>query len=303
MENLNEEQLKALNEVTETGDIANNPELLKQLELRIPYGNLSAMIGDNRPLSRSTGLIQGIYRDKALNKLVIKEKLVEAVTTNVKTEFTKESIQDLASIYGMDIYGVLATFLTEEVNEELNTNLFTFLDANATVGAPLSFTPAEVKSTADVIFNIKTKINFELAKLARVNKRPMRGWAIVSTGLATAMFVDGYKALSDPDFNEPQNNLYIGTLGAIDYYLNPLHTDPIDVLYVGLKGTGYSGGSVYYLPYMNTILNPVDPETGNESLIVNYRGNISLNPFDVSTGALDSSFLAKASIDITAFNY
>lgn len=291
-----------INEGTTVGDITSNPELVDGLTRKMEYGNLSAMVSDVRKLNRPGGKIQGIYRDKALDKLVIKETLVDVASTKVKTEFTEETIQDLYSIYGENVYEVLADFLAAEVNEELNIDLFTFLDTHASVGTTLTFTNGTMKATGDVIYNIKTKLSIELVRLAKANKRPIRGFAIVSAGIATAMMVDGYATLADRE-NESASNLYIGTLGAIDYYMNPFHTDLIDVAYVGLKGTGFSGGSLYYLPYNNTILNAVDADTGAKNLFILNRSKIALNPFDESTGTQDSTFLTKVSIDISDYNY
>ena len=289
-----------LNEQTSIADIVSQEDLIQKLERDLTVRALPYLVASVKKAHSPIVKITSIKRDKALDKVEVKSITKEVVSRTVKSVYTIEALEDLYYTYGEDLVEVLSMHLGEEVSEEMNTDLITFLDANATLGDDINFNPSDLKSTSDVIFNIKVKINTEVMRIAQANKRPLRGFAIVSPLIASAITVDGYDNIGFDKNNEIGDNQYLGTFGAIDYYVNYDHAVAIDKVYVGLVA-GNTNGSLIYSPYTNMFFSTVEESSGQPRYHILNRSLLSLNPFDVGTGANDSSFLTSFNIDLTAF--
>lgn len=288
--------------ITETNatDIIDQEVLAGKLERLVRRDSIAIGVSDIQEMTGPSIKITAIDRDKVNDKLIVKTKLIEAVSKTIKSEFTPETLQDLKSIYGEDIYDILAEYFATELTQDIDDEFVTFIKANATAAASITFNPADFKDYREVVNGIIIKINQERVALAQGAKRPLNGYAIVSSGIAIAMISNSM--FSGHIDTEDTYISYLGNIAGLDIYLDNTYVGVVDYVVLGLKGNGRSRASTVFTTYTNTLLKSTDEASGELRYHLLNRSNYSLNPFDTSTGNQDSIFLRKFDVDLSSFN-
>ncbi len=295
------ERVEVLNE---ENSIVNHAKLMGAIDKILIKKSITKRVSDVQPLKGPVGIISGAQWDKTTGTLSLAKADIEASIKKIRTEFTIESLQDLQGIYGESFYEVLAHYIVDEMAYQIDEEFIVMVKARAAIKPGLVFDSGFDKDLRAVGYSIAIKISKGLADLPISDNRAPKGWAIVSSDVASVLglttnvnenteLVDGEKD------NSPS---YIGKLNGVDYYIDYTHPNTAtDAVVFGIKGNGFSKGSTIYSPYSQDWIETINPETGEPIFFLLHRSAIAINPLDdkivANTGI--SGFLGKFSVDFS----
>jgi hypothetical protein len=293
--------LEQINEIGDGGtteaDMVSVEKLLGSLQRIGQKDSLALMIADTQKLSGPNGKLAGVTRDAVTDKMTVNTKLIEAETIKIPTEFTLETMQDMLSLYGEDIYDVLAYYLSDELAYQLDTKFFTLVNDIAKVATPLAFAGANFDNNIyDVVVQVFAKINKERSALAAASKRPLKTWAIVTPNIASLLMNNSILA-QDVDKGDSGVSR-LGTFAGMDLYVDVAHVGVVDSIIIGAKGNGYSKSAVIYSPYTEEFFLSDDESSGNLLYHLMHRSKISQNPSD-TIGTGNSKLVTKIAVDLS----
>jgi hypothetical protein len=224
-------------------------------------------------------------------------------TRKIKSVLTREVIKDIQAQFGMEnAVEIIAKTLAEEINNEVEQELFDYLRAIAREGGDLVVSDRD--GSTDLIYAytiIYTKIVKELADISKRTGRNIVGFAIASHRTVAALSASGALDLSKGGKTEQENVVtdtdYIGkALGYIDI-IKSNYQDDEEVIVGFNAGKFKTDSGLIFSPYNLTITTATNPETGEENLVVFYRYAFGRNPFDEGTGLNDSDFFCRFTVD------
>lgn len=296
-------------ELNEESVLVNQPLLLGAIDKILIKKSIARRVSDIQQLKGPSGIITGAEWDKATDTLKIAKADVIAGTKKIRTEFTKEAIQDLKGIYNESFYELLAHYLVDEMSYQIDAEFITMVRARAGAVADISFPGANYdENLLSLGRAIAIKINKGLADLPISDNRAPVGWAIVSSDIASVLGLttnvnEDVAAVDGPNDVEDNSPSYLGKLNGVDYYVD--YTNPNDgtnSVVFGVKGNGISKGSTIYCPYRQDWISTVNPENGEDIFFLMHRSAMAVNPLDekyYDGGAGKSAFLGTFNVDLS----
>lgn len=187
---------------------------------------------------------------------LIRKDLLEVPSQILKTGITREVIQDLMSQFGKDANTIIGTLFRGISNEIENTTL---LDVLKTQGKDYGNLQLTESTNAEMnLFEITQRVHEIILKMNQQYQRTFDAFAIIPyKPLGGIMGLSQYAGAVKKD----ERGLFITQIGSTKFYLNPDVNDTS--AYVGLKDSdNLSKSSLVFAPYINQIMETVDPDSG-----------------------------------------
>jgi len=289
-------------EIINENEMINQAELIGAIDKILVKKSIARRVSDVQPLKGPVGIISGAQWDKDADKLTIAKEDIKAETRKVRTEFTREAIQDLQSIYKESFYDVLATYITDQLTYKIDDDFLTMIKDRAQTKDTLVFSGADFDNALWAAGQtIAIAVNKGACDLPISDNRSPQAWAIVSSNVASLLA--GTLNDTNSDNLDDDSPSYLGRIAGVDYYIDYTHpNDGLDSVVFGIKGNGISKGSTIFSPYLTQWMETVDSSTGEEVFFVIDRKGMAINPLDkkyYDAGNGVSAFLGKFDVDLT----
>ncbi len=290
--------------LNEENFMVNQPKLLGAIDKILIKRSIAKRVSDIQLLSGPVGIITGVHRDKANDKMLIAKSNIEVTSKRIRTEFSIESLQDMQAIYGESFYDILAYYLVDEMAYKIDEEFITLIRTRAHLAKSLAFDNSFDKDLWAVGQSIAISINKGLSDLPISDNRSPMGWAIVSSNVGSVLSLT--TDLSDDSNGNSRiddSPSYMGRLSGVDYYIDYTHpNDGVDSVIYGIKGNGISKGSTIFAPYKQEWIDTVSSETGEKIFFMLERSGVAVNPLDekyYNGGAGQSGFIGKLNVDLS----
>jgi len=235
----------------------------------------------------------------------VKDTTLTAKTKKIKSVLTREAITDIRNQYGENAVTTIAQILAGEIRLEVQQEIFDYLRAISVECGDLVVT--DRLGETDLIYAysiIYTKLAKEIANISKRTGRDMVGFTIMSHQTIAALSASGALDLSKGGSNaqagDKKNSDFIGkALGYINVIKSDYQDDEeVIVGYFAGNDTPGDAGLIFS-PYTLNVVFEVNPDTGEENVIVYYRYAYSVNPFDEGTGINDSDYFSRYTVDFS----
>jgi len=283
-------------------EIVNQAELIGAIDKILIKESIARRVSDLQPLNGPVGIITGSKRDKDEDKLILSHEDIRAITRKIRTEFSVEAIKDLQSIYKENFSDFLATYIVDEMAYKIDKDFLLMSKLRAGDKGSLSFAGADFDNALWAVGQtIAIKVNKGLADLPISDNRSPKGWAVVSSNVASLL--GGVLGDNTKDTLDDESPSYLGNFAGVEYYIDYTHpNDGNESVLFGIKGNGYSKGSTIFSHYITQWIEAVDANTGEPVFFALDRTGMGINPIDkeyYDGGDGVSGFLGKFSVDLS----
>jgi len=277
-------------------DFNNFKQLIGKLDKIIQKESIVSRVSDNQPLNTHIGYINGVYYDINNDKLKVLEKEIKAESIEIDTLYTIESLYDMKKLYKEDLFDLLSFHIKDLLNYKLDKKFIDMITNRAKTIK--KYTANNNDELFKIGQSIAIKINKGLCDLPISDNRSPQGWAIVSSNIASILSVT-------VNFDNQQNNdnspSYLGKISNVDYYIDYTHDNTLnDKVIFGIKGNGFTRGSTINSTYNLSFRSVLNNKSGQEKLILLYRGKQSINPIDDIYE--ESAFLGQFDVDLNSLD-
>jgi hypothetical protein len=199
---------------------------------------------------------------------------------SIATGLTQEVAQDIRNQYGKSADTIIGTLLRSLANEQENTRTLEFLEANCKAEADLDLTNS--LNAELVTFEIGQRVHELILKSNARTSRTFDSFCVLPYTCAAAFAaLNNYVGGMDKD----EQGLFISEIGNTRFYMNPDVTST--TAYVGLKDTrNMSASSAVFSPYVETVVEAQDPNTGNMQYFIFNRFAITASPLHVTNNEM-----------------
>ena len=230
-----------------------------------------------------------------------KELIVDDSASNVG--FTEEVIDDIFAIFGEDATLYLENIAANEVIDDLDSTILTYLNSIATDTTDLVLDFSTETNKQILLNDLIFKINKERATIALGTKRGLPRNLVVSPSVG-ALFSSAkmISNINEGHITADRDNIkFLGMLGDLNVYIDFEATSD----YVLIVHKTYMPGdaSVIITPIstLPRISYRTDAESGQKKIYFKYRFAYSRNPLDASTTA-DSIFCSRFDLTLTGYD-
>ena len=227
-------------------------------------------------------------------------KTLEAKTRKLKSKVTQEFIEDLKNMYGEDFQKeVLENEFASEIVQSIDSEIISYLKSIATpisdivLKNSLGMQSGIAALSEDIYANLY-KLTIDIMR----NTKRKKNFFVLADAATTALL------LNSPLHAKPQadktNTYFMGKVGGLfDLYMDPYSVD--HYVLVGYKSENAELGDsgLIFAPYMNTIHDAIEAETGKQVFFNTMRYDYISLPQDTTTGVSDSIFFKMFNIDMT----
>ena len=227
-------------------------------------------------------------------------KTLEVKTRKLKSKVSQEVMEDLRNMYGEDFQKeVLENEFASEIIQSIDNEIISYLKQIATpvtdvvLKNSLGMQSGIAALSEDIYANLY-KLTIDIMR----NTKRKKNFFVLADAATTALL------LNSPLHAKPQaddtNTYFMGKVGG----LFPLYMDPYSVdhyILVGYKSETEELGDagLIYAPYINTIHEAVEPDTGKSVFFNTMRYDYLTHPQDTTTGTSDSIFFKMFRVDMT----
>lgn len=166
-----------------------------------------------------------------------------------RTTITTESLQDIVRQYGEDGLKMVAKYLRGVANEEENQRTIQFLKDHAISAGTLTLTDPRIPDAC--WREISMKVQDCVLQMNSKNRRTYKAFVVMPYRFGAAM-MSLFADMKNSDYADIEN-LFIGSSGLTDWFVNPDNTD--SNIYVGLMDKeGFGKGCAVFSPYTDEIV-------------------------------------------------
>ena len=289
-------------QINENNAMVDQAKLIGAIDKILIKSSIARRVSDVQPLKGPLGIITGAQWDKDTGKLSLAKKDVSAITHKIRTEFTKEALQDLQNIYNESFYDVLAHYIIDELRYKIDNQFITMITDRAVDKGSFSFKGSDFDTALWAVGqSIAISVNKGLCDLPISDNRSSKGWAVVSSNVASLL--EGTLSDTGGEKLDDDSSSYLGRIAGVDYFINYTHpNDGTNNVIFGMKGNGLSKGSTIYSHYNTQWIDTISPETGESIFFLLDRTAMEINPLDdkyYDNGNGDSGFIGKISFDLS----
>lgn len=239
--------------------------------------SLGRLIFSVIPTQGPTSGIFNIRKKAGTNNFeLVRNNLDVYPSESIKTGLTMEVLQDIKAQYGSNANQVIGTLLRGLANDQENDKTLAFLTSNSKQEAELNLTSpqnAELNT-----FEIGQKVHQLILKANTQGIRTYDSFCVLPYKWASSFAaLNTYVGGMDKD----ESGLFISEIGNTKFYMNP---NPLDTnAYVGLKDVrNPSKSSAIFSPYVETVVEAQDPDSGEMSFFIFNRFGIAMSPLHVT---------------------
>jgi hypothetical protein len=249
--------------------------------------SLGRLIFSVIPTSGPTSGVFNIRKKVGTNNFeLVRNNLDVYPSESIKTGLTLEVMQDIRAQYGSNANQVIGTLLRGLANDQENERTLAFLAANSKTDSELNLTAPQNAET--ITFEIGQKVHQLILKANTQSIRTYDSFCVLPYRWASAFAaLNVYVGGMDKD----ESGLFISEIGNTRFFMNP---NPLDTnAYVGLKDAkNPSKSSAIFSPYVETVVEAQDPDSGEMSFFIFNRFGICMSPLHVT----DNEMLFKFNI-------
>lgn len=237
----------------------------------------------------------------ARGKLTIEQASIQARTRKIKTSYTLEMQQDLASVHGQDVEQLMMEALQYELQQELDRELlgrmqiaaanpalggapaYTIdITPNLTAGVTGSYVVSDGRFSQEKFATIANAIVAAAQKIRITTRQGQGNFVICSPGVVAALqsLNNGIFTRNDTTVNGSQMGVKVGTLlgTQIDVYVDTFATQ--EYALVGFKGEKIGQAGIMYMPYVPLVVQKtMGAEDASPRIILSTRYAILDNLF------------------------
>lgn len=227
-------------------------------------------------------------------------KTIEAKTRKLKSKVSQEVIDDLKNMYGEDFREeVLENEFASELIQSIDNEVITYLKTIATpitdvvLKNSLGMQSGIAALSEDIYANLY-KLTIDIMR----NTKRKKNFFVLADAATTALL------LNSPLHAKPQedktNTYFMGKVGGLfNLYMDPYSID--HYVLVGYKSENDTLGDagLIFAPYINTITETIDPDTGKNIFFNIMRYDYITHPQDTTTGNSDSIFFKMFNINMS----
>lgn len=225
------------------------------------------------PVNGPTGAIFNVRKKDGTNDLeVIRGEVEVYPSESINTGISQEAIDDIRTRFGSKARRIIGTLLRGLANEQENTRTLEFLEAEALSTPNLNL--SDSLSAETNVFEITQRVHELVLKANSLNQRTYDSFCVLpyipAAGLAA---LNQYVGGMDKD----ERGLFIAEIGNTKFFMNPDATST--TAYVGLlDNSNPSKSSAIFSPYIETVEEVNDPDTGELKLFIFNRFAITASP-------------------------
>jgi hypothetical protein len=235
--------------------------------------SLGRLIFSVIPTQGPTSGVFNIRRKAGTNNFeLVRNNLDVYPSESIKTGLTLEVLQDIRNQYGSNANQVVGALLRGLANDQENEKTIAFLEANSKQEAELNLTSP--KNAETCTFEIGQKVHQLILKANTQGIRTYDSFCVLPYLWASSFAsLNTYVGGMDRD----ESGLFISEIGNTKFYMNPDVTST--VAYVGLKDAkNPSKSSAIFSPYIETVVEAQDPDSGEMSFFIFNRFGICMSP-------------------------
>ena len=238
------------------------------------------------PIHGPTGAIFNI-RTKADNSgiEIVRNEVEVFESPRKRTTITSEALQDVIKQYGEDGLKMIARYLRGISNQDENQKTIDFLKNNAVSAGSLTLSNPSIPDSC--WREISMKVQDCVLQMNSKNRRTYNAFVVLPYKYG-ATLMSLFADMANQEFAEIEN-LFIGSSGLTDWFVNPDNTD--ENIYVGLmdkQGTGRE--CAMFSPYTDEITKAYDYETGQNAYFIFNRFAITISPLHTTDNPMIMSF-------------
>lgn len=227
-------------------------------------------------------------------------KTLEAKTRKLKSKVTQEFIQDLQAMYGEDFQKeVLENEFASEMIQSIDNEIIGYLKSIATpitdivLKNSLGMQSGIAALSEDIYANLY-KLTIDIMR----NTKRKKNFFVLADAATTALL------LNSPLHAKPQadntNTYMMGKVGGLfNLYIDPYSVDHYVLVGYRSEDAELGDSGLIFAPYMNTIHEAIEPDTGKSVFFNTMRYDYITHPQDTTTGNSDSIFFKMFRVDMT----
>jgi len=247
---------------------------LSELFVQLKMPSLPRQIFSNVNITGATGgLFAARQKDNTNDFELVRRNFNLSPSEPIKTGLTLEVIQDMESMYGRDGRDVACNILRSIANDAENRQCIDFLKTNCIDEGNVTYSNGN--DSEKRFFQLTQKVHECILRANSKNIRTFEGWCVMpfQDAASISSIIEYMHGTDETD----HKSLYIGKIGYIKYYLNPVVTD--ENTYVGLKDDKMTGrSSAYFGNFSSDILKVIIQESGAHEFYIYNRFGLALSP-------------------------
>ena len=225
---------------------------------------------------------------------------LEVKTRKLKSKVSQEVIEDLKNMYGEDFQKeILEDEFASECIQSIDNEIITYLKTIATpisdivLKNSLGMQSGIAALSEDIYANVY-KLTIDIMR----NTKRKKNFFVLADAATTALL------LNSPLHAKPQedktNTYFMGKIGGLfNLYMDPYSTDHYVLVGYKSETSELGDAGLIYAPYMNTIHEAIEADTGKSVFFNTMRYDYIPHPQDTTTGVSDSIFFKMFRIDMT----
>ena len=257
----------------------------------MPYlgskNKIAKEIFTNAPVHGPTGAIFAI-RGKASKdgyELLRSEVEVFPDMLEKKVEISKEVVEDLQSMFGLDGLKLLAAYLAGFAKEEENEKTLAFLEANCETRPNLTL--SEPQNPETTWKEISYKAHQLILEANMTGKMTYNAFVLLPYKYAASIMSDFADLHNSREANIDE--AFVGNSGNLKFFINP--NPEADTAYVGLTHPFDTGKScATFSEYFNEIREALDPKSGRIKYFIYSKFALTKNPLHTANTPLMFKF-------------
>lgn len=227
---------------------------------------------------------------------------IEAKTRKLKLFISKEAVQDMISMFGLDISeDFLADEFANEMIQEIDAEIISYLRqiASPEPDNVLTNSLGMQSGLMDLANDIIREVYHCAQKISADTRRRQNFFVIADPKTIGLLMISPLQVQTG---ESKENSYYKGKIGSLyDLYVDPYANENDNYCLVGYTngfgGTGDSG--LIYAPYINQIIPAYDQDSGKNIFFNVVRYGYVPHPQDTGTGNSDSIFFRTFNIDMS----
>ncbi len=227
-------------------------------------------------------------------------RTLEVKTRKLKSKVSQEVMEDLRNMYGEDFQKeVLENEFASEIIQSIDNEVISYLKSIATpvsdvvLKNSLGMQSGIAALSEDIYANLY-KLTIDIMR----NTKRKKNFFVLADAATTALLLNS--PLHAKPREDKKNTYYMGEVGGLfDLYMDPYSIDHYVLVGYKSENSELGDAGLIFAPYMNTIHESVDSDTGKSVFFNTMRYDYISHPQDTTTGVSDSIFFKMFRVDMS----
>jgi hypothetical protein len=220
--------------------------------------------------------------------LSVKRIKTTAISKKIKTQITREVLEDIKFLYPTDFEDKIAQNLSQVVIDEIDREIIFTLKDISTILPTLALDSNDLPPNQDIPSALFSNLNLDIMSLNSIINRGLSFEIIMSPKVAGYLLSSIQSSITSDKSGTGRDEKYIGTLSGYDCYVDNFADEDYYMIFYNSEKFGDS--TLILGNYKDKLYFATDYETGKETLFYLNRKSICRNPQDTGSGLNDSIF-------------